>query len=322
MRKLARAFLIALALLVGAGLSALFLTRRPIDPAEGVTHPIEASGEHGTDVEVSFSILPTATVTAPEAVMFEGGSWFKERRMDHSAVLICHPKALILFDTGLGRDIDNQFREFPLFNRMALRYEKLRAAADVIAADNPCPDRPLIIIPSHLHWDHAGGIEDFPNAEVWIQDAELRQARTGGTAQGFLPAQIDAESIKWHPFTFSDQPYEQYRQSLDVFDDGSLILVPMAGHTAGSVGLFLTTARARYFFTGDTTWSREGFSKPAHKFAAARAIVDLDPGLLEKEIADVHQLMLRDPDLLVIPAHDAAAYPEGAIYPGWTDGQN
>ena len=213
-------------------------------------------------------------------------------------------------------------REFPLFNRMALRYEKLRAAADVIAADNPCPDRPLIIIPSHLHWDHAGGIEDFPNAEVWIQDAELQQARTGGTAQGFLPAQIDAESIKWHPFTFSDQPYEQYRQSLDVFDDGSLILVPMAGHTAGSVGLFLTTARARYFFTGDTTWSREGFAKPAHKFAAARAIVDLDPSLLEKEIADVHQLMLRDPDLVVIPAHDAAAYPEGAFYPGWTDGQN
>lgn len=305
---------ITLAMIAGA---TVFLTKRPIDLAGLESDPVLSPGGTTTDVTVSFSILPTATLTVAEGVMFEGGSWFAQRRMDHSAVLICHPQGLIIFDTGLGRNIDNDFSDFPLENRLALSYEKLATVADVIAMDDPCPTRPRIILPSHLHWDHAGGIEDFPDAEVWVRAEELGQARIAGTEQGFLPGQIDAPTIDWRPFTLSEQAYEHYHQSLDVFGDGSLVIVPMAGHTAGSVGLFITAGGARYFFTGDTTWALEGFTRPAHKFFAARAMADLDLALLEAEIAGVYRLMARDRELIVIPAHDTAAYPTGAIYPGW-----
>ncbi|MFM9936683.1 MAG: hypothetical protein ACKVOL_10860, partial [Novosphingobium sp.] len=84
----------------------VLLTRRNIDiatHAEGSVAPRAAT----PDVGLRFSILPTATIMAPEGVMFEGGNWLRQRTMAHSAVLICHPKGLVVFDTGLGRAIDN-----------------------------------------------------------------------------------------------------------------------------------------------------------------------------------------------------------------------
>ena len=310
--------LTGLAALLLIGIAMDFFMRRDIDvSAYPDTAVAPASTDDATDAGLRFSILPTATATAPEGAMFEGGSWFKQRTLAHSAVLICHPQAFVLFDTGLGRAIDSQFTEFPFMNRMMLRYVKQRAVADVIGESDLCPGRPLIIIPSHLHWDHAGGIEDLTGAEIWVQKAELEQARSGGVDQGFLPGEIDADTINWQFLVLGDQPYEQYRRSLDFFGDGSLVLVPMAGHTAGSVGLFITTGGRRYFMTGDTTWAHEGFTRLAHKFFAARDMADLDPAQLDSEIVGVHRLMARDPDLVVIPAHDVAAYPLGAVYPHW-----
>lgn len=321
MKMLVRAGLALMALVVLAVLWAIFLTQRPIDLEDFPEAPIAAAATPPA-VDVSFSILPTATFAAPEGAIFEGGNWFRRRAMAHSAVLICHPLGFVLFDTGLGRSIDSQFSEFPPMTRIALGdYQKLEPAADVLAGANLCPNRPLTIIPSHLHWDHAGGIEDLPEAQVWTPPGELQQARSAGIHQGFLPSQVDAETILWRTLEFDDHPYEQYSQSLDFFGDGSLVLVPMAGHTAGSVGLFITASGRRYFLTGDTTWAIEGFTRPAHKFFAARSMADLDLPRLDAEIAGIHRLMQRDHELIVIPAHDASAYPADGVYPNWIGGE-
>ncbi|MEQ1724582.1 MAG: MBL fold metallo-hydrolase [Sphingopyxis sp.] len=301
------------------GVGTILSTQRPINVAaypESVIAPRPAAP--AAPIRLGFSIVPTATAVAPEGAMFEGGSWLKRRTLAHSTVMICHPRAFILFDTGLGRQIDSQFSDFPALTRTFFGgFQRLTPVADVIARDHVCPGRPLIIIPSHLHWDHAGGIEDFPDAPVWVQSAELQQVHSGGVDQGFLQNEVDAASIQWRRLSFVDHPYEHFRQSRDIFGDGSLILVPMAGHTAGSVGLFITVGGKRYFFTGDTSWALQGFSPPAHKFFAARSIADLDPDQLAAEIVGVHRLMERDSDLTIIPAHDRAAYPAGGVYPQW-----
>ena len=94
----------------------------------------------------------------------------------------------------------------------------------------------------------------------------------------------------------------------------------MAGHTIGSVGMFVNLgAEGAFFFTGDTTWSVEGFEIPAHKFSLMRGFVDANVIELEQEILRVHELMNQHQNLTIIPAHDHDAYPVGAIYPEFLD---
>ncbi len=67
----------------------------------------------------------------------------------------------------------------------------------------------------------------------------------------FLRSQF--ESVKrWRALEFTDGPYVGFERSLDMFKDGSVVLVPLAGHTAGHTGMFLNLPSGkRYFFTGD-----------------------------------------------------------------------
>lgn len=252
------------------------------------------------------SILTTATITAPEGAVFEGGSWFNSRRLGMTAVLLCHPERFIIFDTGLGRKIDTQFKDMPAPLKWILAYEDLNPLADQLDADAFCPDREPEIIVSHLHWDHAGGIEDFPDALVWLPQSELVSARKLNSEGGYLGAQFDDPTINWRFLEWRDVPYANYSQSLDLTGDGSIVLVPMVGHTEGSVGMFVHLGpHQRYFFTGDITWSKEGFTKPAHRHFLMRSVIDGDIDGVQAEILRVHALMQHDPLLHVVPAHDS-----------------
>lgn len=129
---------------------------------------------------------------------------------------------------------------------------------------------------------------------------------------GFLPSQLDA-NIRWKDLTFPDGAYANYPASKDFFGDGSVVAVPMRGHSEGSIGMFVATGGKRLFLTGDTTWTVEAFKLPAHKFALMRAMNDRDLKSLETEILRVRALMAAVPELVVIPAHDVEAYPDWAL---------
>jgi len=295
------------------------VTRAPIMEVEKDTYSFaSAPAQETKKPELRLSMMVTATVMAPEAVMFEGGSWFKSRKMGHSAILLCHPDALLMFDTGLGRDIDQQFKAMPFYLKPLFSYEILKPATEQLDIESFCPGRKLQIALSHLHWDHASGIEDFKGAPVWTPAEELSSGRNSGNKAGYLGNQFDSSDIQWKPLDFKKQNYENYKNSLDFFGDGSVIFVPMGGHTKGSAGMFVNFADGRrFFFTGDTSWSLEGFARPAHKHALMRKIVDGNVSETEQELRRVHALMQLYPDLHVIPAHDYNAYVPAAIYPDY-----
>ena len=268
--------------------------------------------------DIRLSVMVTATVEVPEAIMVEGGSWQITRQMGHSAVLVCHQEALLMFDTGLGRDIDAQFENMPFLPRMMMSYEMIAPAVEQLDRELFCPGRPLQIMLSHLHWDHASAIEDFPDVPVWVPASELAGGRASGNENGYLISQFDDPAIDWRMLVFQETGYQNYRRNLDVFGDGRVVMVPMLGHTDGSMGMFVDMGEGqRFFFTGDISWSLDGFERPAHKSAMMRSMADGDIDGVEREIQRVHALMQHDPDLTVIPAHDYQAYPDGVIWPDW-----
>jgi glyoxylase-like metal-dependent hydrolase (beta-lactamase superfamily II) len=68
----------------------------------------------------------------------------------------------ILVDTGCYRDTITQLKGIRNFIKPSDTLVKLGLSANDITD----------VIISHMHWDHADGIDLFPNAKIWIQKAE------------------------------------------------------------------------------------------------------------------------------------------------------
>jgi glyoxylase-like metal-dependent hydrolase (beta-lactamase superfamily II) len=264
--------------------------------------------------ELRFSLVKTSATETLDAFTVEGGQWTEKAVANHVAVLIEHHAATLLFDTGLGRQVDAQFEnEMPWMDKPLLRYGPVLPARDQLDRDGVRIDRILL---SHAHWDHASGLPDFPEVPVWAPYEEIEFSQIAAPPV-VLPSQF-RHGVDWIPLEMTGEPYMGFASSHDLFGDGSLVLVPLTGHTPGSVGLFLTLADGRrFFFTGDASWRLEGFIGPKEKFWFSRRMVDNDRETTRQVLEQVHDLLAKEPNLTVVPAHDAKVHARLAFYPQW-----
>jgi len=88
----------------------------------------------------------------------------KEARIDIAMVvwLVRGGGRAVLFDSGFHRE--RWFKDFTITDY--LRPDEAVALAGVPA------DRITDVVISHAHWDHMGGVDLFPKAQVWIQKQE------------------------------------------------------------------------------------------------------------------------------------------------------
>lgn len=269
---------------------------------------------NATAADLRFALVRTSGITTLEAFTVAGGDWTRQVPTNHTAVLIQHHAATLLFDTGLGSQADAQFKQdMPWWGKPLFHYEGLKPVRDQLQGSGIRIDRILL---SHAHWDHASGLSDFPEVPVWAPYEEINYAHIAQPPAVF-PSQF-RHPVKWVPYAFEPTPFMGFNESLDLFGDGSLVLVPMHGHTPGSVGLFLTLDDGRrFFFSGDTTWQLSGFTGPHEKFWVSRKLVDNDRERTLAEVARVHLLMRSHPELTVVPAHDARVQDRLGYYPNW-----
>ncbi|HUB05468.1 MAG TPA: hypothetical protein VMB50_00615, partial [Myxococcales bacterium] len=93
-----------------------------------------------------------------------------------------------------------------------------------------------------------------------------------------------------------------------LFGDGSVVLVPLPGHTPGSLGVFLNNVHGhRVLFVGDAVWSSDGISLPSQRPLLMSRLVDFDREEVSDTIWRLRHLHERDPQVLIVPAHDGAA---------------
>lgn len=266
---------------------------------------------------VRFAIVKTAARQSSEWLLFAGGR-FEAAETVFSAFLIQHGDDQFLFDTGLGRQIDGQYgADMPRWARLFFYYDApVRPASDQLAAAGIAPISRIVV--SHGHWDHLSGLADFPGAEVWLSPAEHHQVETPqGGAGGVWPSQV-AGITAWKDIAFNGGPFEGFDASHDLYGDGRVVLVPMPGHTEGSVGLFLTVdSGRRYFFVGDVTWRAAALKTGAPKYWAARWIVDHDAARTQEALERIRAAQARDPQLVVVPAHDGEVQGRLGYFPAW-----
>jgi glyoxylase-like metal-dependent hydrolase (beta-lactamase superfamily II) len=268
---------------------------------------------------VGFSIIKTGSLRVREGMVYAGGSFSKEVETIFSAVLIRHGDEYFLFDTGLGSNIAEQYRQdMPLWHRPFFKYEDpvspARAQLDKAGIG---PIRRIFL--SHSHWDHASGIEDFPEAQVWVPEQEMAIIRQpASTLGGSWPSQVQARSIQWKTLEFRPVAYEGFSHSADLFNDGKVVLVPMFGHTPGSIGMFVTVdSGKRYFFVGDVVWNAGAVKNASPKFWPARIQVDRDVEQTRRTVEQIRTLVERKPDIVVVPAHDGGVQNAIGLFPAW-----
>lgn len=267
------------------------------------------------------SLIKTGQSTgAPEALVVTGGGLLTERHLVHAALLVEHPDGRFLYDTGLGRTTGEAFAKNRWWNRSLLAYEQLNPAVDQLLEAGYRREDIDFIIPSHLHWDHIGGLPDFPDTPVWAPRPALAEARQG-QRPAFPPEPLNAVE-DWNILELTGPAYRGFGPSLDLFGDGRLILVDLSGHTHGQVGLFVHLDSGRdLFFIGDTSWTLRGVerAKPRPRLVQWLVRVDADREQNQSVLERIHRLSRDRPELDIVPAHDEHVAETLARFPEFED---
>ncbi len=125
----------------------------------------------------------------------------------------------------------------------------LRSVGDGLRAIGVEPAAIRDVILTHLHYDHAGSLDLFPNARFHIQDAELAFATSRAMTHRAVRAPFDAAPVaEMVHLLFGDRV---------VFHEGDDALAPgitlrlLPGHTAGLQAVEVSTARGAVLLASD-----------------------------------------------------------------------
>ena len=205
--------------------------------------------------------------------------------------VIRNAERTIVLDTGFGReDAEQRGRTFDMRPREAL---------EMMGIDST---RVKDVIISHLHWDHAGTLEDFPEATFHIQDKEVQFATGRCMCHHFFRRSFTAD----HVVNLVRRVFDGHVQ----FHDGEDVIAPgvtvhhIGGHTMGVQCVRVNTRRGAVVLASDTLHLYENMNASA-PFPTVYNVADMIEGWGKLR-------RLADSEAHIVPGHDplvVAEYP-------------
>lgn len=184
-------------------------------------------------------------------------------------LLVCHvlvaesKDGLVLVDSGLGLDDVRAARS--RYSRLLLgmaspRLDPEETASRAIERAGLSPRDVRHVVLTHLDFDHAGGIADFPGAEIHVLAREHAAATTPrGVIERFRYHSIQwAHGPRW---SLAADPggerwfgFESVRPMAGVDD---VLLIPLPGHTRGHCAVAVRSDRGWLVHAGDAYFHRD-----------------------------------------------------------------
>ena len=234
------------------------------------------------------------------------------------AYLLEHPTAgHVLVDTGMhisiaqrrgsggagsfGRD---RVRNLGPIGAVMSHHATMRpeaTAAAQLRALGVDPQKIGLVVMTHLHFDHASALSDFPNATVLADEREWRAAwARDHLLHGYSTAQLDPRP-RYRTLDFSAPSISTrgpFERTLDVFGDRSLTLASTPGHTAGHLSLIVRTESREILLAADAAYTMATIRH------GQRPWLTHNRKAFEHSLSQIQAYDRENPDALIVPGHD------------------
>ena len=230
-----------------------------------------------------------------------------------SAILIRHAKGHVLLDTGFGPNAEAQMNELPSSSRefglqvVAGSKERKPLSELLASVDEPFTRVDRIVL-THTHYDHLGGATTL-SSPIYIPEREIIWLDHQAAHPTITPPSLIAEvKPRLTEIKYDSGPFLGFSKSKDLYQDGTIVIVPLPGHTPGSQGVFVKLGSRRVFFLGDAADTVEAAERGLPKSPAIRSATDFDPALADATTKQVAAFHHAHPEIRLIPAHDRSAF--------------
>lgn len=221
--------------------------------------PIQLETIDSADWTVALTGL--LNLDSPEAI--QAGLKDREEPIQVYAHLLKHPqRGNYIVDTGVSQKLLNDpSREgVNWLVQKVMHHERLHIRKSTGEILQGLDGKLSGVFFTHLHVDHISGMPDIANdVPLYIGAMESTEASfknmfvrglTDQLLKGKQPLQ------EWH---FQPDPQGKFEGIIDVFEDGSVFVISVPGHTPGSVAFLIRTTKGPVLLTGDACITRWGW---------------------------------------------------------------
>ncbi|MCD6015092.1 MAG: beta-lactamase domain protein [Solirubrobacterales bacterium] len=222
------------------------------------------------------------------------------------AFLIHHPSAgPFLVDTGLhpsvaSRPAENMGRLVANFARPTL--EPGKDLPSQLRGRGVDPKSIGLVVMTHLHFDHASAMSEFPGATFLLTEAEWIAATTDGRPflRGYRPVHYDY-AFEYRTLSYDSarvSSYSSFGRTFDLFGDGSVRLASTPGHSAGHQSVICRLRDRDLVIAGDAIYTIGQLDD------APEPPRPLDRHTWRRSVQELRLFAGHYPQAVIIPGHD------------------
>jgi glyoxylase-like metal-dependent hydrolase (beta-lactamase superfamily II) len=261
--------------------------------------------------------LNCGTMCPRGARLFTGeGGWLASARLICHCLLIEGAEGLVLVDTGFGLEDVRHPSQLgrPFTTVVRPRLQAAEAAVSQIRGLGFEPGDVRHVVATHLDLDHAGGLPDFPDAEVHVLGRELHAAmHPGWRERSRYIAAHWAHGPRWVEHDVDGEEWLGFN-SVRILpgSDAEILLIPLPGHTLGHTGVAVKQPDRWLLHCGDAYFYHGEVQTPAHcplGLSAFQVLNEVDGAARRQNRERLRELAQRHgDDVELICSHDAATF--------------